>query len=208
MDRVRTLRGGTPQASRAWQAGDLLLLGLYLYLRQNPDGQIPDQTEDPSRPHASEAQEDKSGNVEAHAPPDPRPGKVAAPCRPGLLQLLRRANQCQGTGRVPASCHRPVAAHVATSQPKGSDDVGTDDQVGGRLASETDYPSSLAKRSLCRHTPEVGAACGKAARTALCGGRGVTRVPTARCASQSWCDPAGESPAQVRGSVRLVASVA
>ena len=25
---------------------------------------------------------------------------------------------------------------------------------------------------------------------------------------QSWCDPAGESPAQVRGSVRLVASVA
>jgi hypothetical protein len=24
----------------------------------------------------------------------------------------------------------------------------------------------------------------------------------------SWCDPAGESPAQVRGSVRLVASVA
>jgi hypothetical protein len=25
---------------------------------------------------------------------------------------------------------------------------------------------------------------------------------------QSWCDPAGESPAQVRRSVRLVASVA
>jgi hypothetical protein len=28
------------------------------------------------------------------------------------------------------------------------------------------------------------------------------------CARQSWCDPAGESPAQVRGNVRLVASVA
>src|SRR5712691_1572140 len=27
--------------------------------------------------------------------------------------------------------------------------------------------------------PEVGAVCGKAARTDLCGGRGVTRVPTA-----------------------------
>ena len=26
--------------------------------------------------------------------------------------------------------------------------------------------------------------------------------------AQSWCDPAGESPAQVRSSVRLVASVA
>jgi hypothetical protein len=37
----------------------------------------------------------------------------------------------------------------------------------------------LAERSLCRHTPEVGAVCGKAARTVLCGGREVTRVPTA-----------------------------
>ena len=42
-------------------------------------------------------------------------------------------------------------------------------------------------------------------------GRGAcdeTHVPTATCARQSWCDPAGESPAQVRSSVRLVASVA
>jgi hypothetical protein len=28
------------------------------------------------------------------------------------------------------------------------------------------------------------------------------------CARQNWCDPAGVSPAQVRSSVRLVASVA
>ena len=42
-------------------------------------------------------------------------------------------------------------------------------------------------------------------------GRGAcdeTHVPTATCARQSWCDPAGGSPAQVRSSVRLVASVA
>src|SRR5580704_300472 len=32
--------------------------------------------------------------------------------------------------------------------------------------------------------PEVGAVCGKAARTALCGGREVTRVPTA---SRNFC---------------------
>ena len=36
----------------------------------------------------------------------------------------------------------------------------------------------------CRHIPEVGAVCGKAARTDLCGGREVTRVPTASCASR------------------------
>ena len=51
--------------------------------------------------------------------------------------------------------------------------MGTDDAAGGRLASETDHPPSLAERSLRRHTPEVGAVCGKAARTVLCGGRSV-----------------------------------
>ena len=34
-------------------------------------------------------------------------------------------------------------------------------------------------RQLVRHTPEVGAVCGKAARTVLCGGRDENRVPTA-----------------------------
>src|SRR5260221_3434383 len=86
--------------------------------------------------------------------------------------------------------------------------MGSDDALGGRLAPETDHPPSLAERSLRRHTPEVGAVCGKAARTVPCGGRSVMSVPTASCASRSWCDPAGESPVQVRSSVRLVASVA
>ena len=30
--------------------------------------------------------------------------------------------------------------------------------------------------NLCRHTPEVGAVCGKAARTVLCGGRAMKRT--------------------------------
>src|SRR5436309_11608946 len=60
--------------------------------------------------------------------------------------------------------------------------MGTDDAVGGRLASETEHPPSLAERSLRRHTPEVGAVCGKAARTVLCGGRSVMGVPTASAA--------------------------
>src|SRR5437764_2540758 len=62
--------------------------------------------------------------------------------------------------------------------------------------------------AICRHTPEVGAVCGKAARTVLCGGRAMKRssLPL-RAPAASWCDPAGGSPAQVRGSARLVASV-
>jgi hypothetical protein len=81
-----------------------------------------------------------------------------------------------GTECVPASCDRPPATHAAASQPEGSDDVGTDDAAGGCLASKTDYPPSLAEPSLCRRTPEVGAVCGKAARTVLCGGRAMKRA--------------------------------
>ena len=34
-------------------------------------------------------------------------------------------------------------------------------------------------RQIRRHPPEVGAVCGKAARTVLCGGRSAMSVPTA-----------------------------
>ena len=54
--------------------------------------------------------------------------------------------------------------------------VGADDDPGGRMAPETEHPPSLAERSLCRHTPKVGAVCGKAARTDLGGGRAMKRA--------------------------------
>src|SRR5262249_16650566 len=101
---------------------------------------------------------------------------MAVARRSWLLQLSRSANQRPCTGRVPAPCRRPLAAHAAASQPQGLHHVGTDDAAGGGLAPETDHPSSLAERSLRRHTPKVGAVCGKAARTVLCGGRAMKRT--------------------------------
>src|SRR5262245_65894411 len=107
---------------------------------------------------------------------DGHSGEMAVARRSWLLQLSRRADQRPCTGRVPAPCRRPLAAHAAASQPQGLHHVGTDDAAGGGLAPETDHPSSLAKRSLRRHTPKVGAVCGKAARTVLCGGRAMKRT--------------------------------
>ena len=77
---------------------------------------------------------------------------------------------------------------ASTAQSKGRLDVGTDREAGSRLPSQTPHPSSLAKRALCRQTPKVGAVCGKAARTDLCGGRAVMDVPTAILAPIS-CRP-------------------
>ena len=133
--------------------------------------QIPASAEEPAGPHEGEAADDQGGAAAAHAPVDPRAGAMAEAGRGRLLQLPCRADQRACPGRVPAPCHRPLAAHATASQPEGSDDVGADDATGGRVAPETKHPTSLAERSLCRHTPEVGAACGKVARAVLCGGR-------------------------------------
>src|ERR1700722_17230231 len=70
----------------------------------------------------------------------------------------------------------------------------TDEEAGGRLAPKTVYHPSLAQRAVRRHSPEVGAVCGKVARTDLCGGREVTRVPTATVAN-------GESIVSIRHSL-------
>ena len=51
-----------------------------------------------------------------------------------------------------------------------------DSEPGSRVTGAGPHTASIR-----RHTPEVGAVCGKAACTDLCGGREVTRVPTANC---------------------------
>src|ERR1051325_6189429 len=61
-----------------------------------------------------------------------------------------------------------------------------DQTAGGRLAPKTAHPSPLAQPAVRRYTPEVGAVCGKAASTDLCGGREATRVPTATGHDRHW----------------------
>src|SRR4051812_4880374 len=57
--------------------------------------------------------------------------------------------------------------------------MATNDRAAKSMASKTANHTSLAKQTLRRQTPEVGAVCGNTARTDLCGGRVVTCVPTA-----------------------------
>src|SRR5438094_6651927 len=72
-----------------------------------------------------------------------------------------------------------MAAHTQPSQPEGPYRLGADEVDRRGLAPETQNPLSLAPTAFCRHTPKVGAVCGKAARTVLCGGRSAMSVPTA-----------------------------
>src|SRR6516162_6170633 len=80
--------------------------------------------------------------------------------------------------------------------------LGTDDEAGGRLAPKTDHPPSLAQRSLCRHAPEVGAVCGKAARTDLCGGRAMKSASLPLPAQREGEGTLWENPAAPTALVR------
>src|SRR5882757_4806213 len=90
------------------------------------------------------------------------------PCRPTIRRW-----------RIPLLRHRTLAAIAQATQSERRHDLGADYAVGQRLAPETGYPSSMAKNTLRRYAPKVGAVCGKAARTVLCGGRSAMSVPTA-----------------------------
>ena len=195
--RVRPLCGGPPQAARARQAGDLQLPGLHLHLRQDLARANSRSNGRPGATACGRSSRDQGGAATAHASADPR----------------SRGNGCGRSSRGYFNYHAvPTNARALHAfrhhvidlwrralrrrSQKDRHDVDTDDAAGGRLAPETDDPSSLAERSLCRHTPEVGAVCGKAARPDLCGGRTVKRasLPLPEGARQSWRD----QPVQVR----------
>ena len=72
-----------------------------------------------------------------------------------------------------------MASNAPAAEPEGQDTLDQDGETGRGLPPKTENPSSLARCALRRQTPEVGAGCLNWASPDLCGGRGVTRVPTA-----------------------------
>jgi hypothetical protein len=61
--------------------------------------------------------------------------------------------------------------------------------------------------SSCRHTPEVGAVCGKAARTVLCGGRAMKRTSLPLHSSPAFGRPWRMKNGSYYGEVRLLVPV-
>src|SRR5262245_2505173 len=96
-----------------------------------------------------------------------------------LLQLSCRADQPASPRRIPRYGRQRLAAGPPPTQPKVHREPGTGARACRNLAPQTAHPAPLAQPAVCRHAPEVGAVCGKAARTVLCGGRTAMSVPTA-----------------------------
>jgi len=109
----------------------------------------------------------------------PEQGQWLAPGGAWIFPVPRRADQCQKPERLSLPHNEPLAACAATAQPEGSNHVGPNRSTRGRVPALATYPSSMAQRSLCRHSPKVGAECPNRARSDLCGGRSAMSVPTA-----------------------------
>src|SRR5262245_57078319 len=101
---------------------------------------------------------------------------------------------------------RPRAARAALMRARDQGECGPAKHVPG---SEPDAPDAVpamrvtgagthtarGERSPGRHSPEVGAGCGKAARPDLCGGRAMKRTSLVRCrllGEQTFAEQRGE----------------
>jgi hypothetical protein len=97
----------------------------------------------------------------------------------GLLCLSCGAHEHARPLEFPLPRPRPLATRTAPAQPTGSHDLEEHGSAGRSLAAYAPDIPPVAISALPRQTPKVGAVCGKAARTVLCGGRSVMSVPTA-----------------------------
>ena len=120
------------------------------------------------RPRDGAVRMGKAAKAEAH---DARTGEVR------LLHSTWEADEQGretgggvGGGKGGGQGERGPAKHAPDTGP-GKRVTGAGPCTRGRKA--------MAKRALLRQTPEAGARCVSSARRDLCGGRGVTRVPTA-----------------------------
>jgi hypothetical protein len=82
------------------------------------------------------------------------------------------------TNKAERSAAELVERRVGTEGNAHQQSTHLDSEPGSRVTGAGVHTARIR-----RHTPEVGAVCGKAARTDLCGGREVTRVPTA---NRTW----------------------
>ena len=170
-----------PEKRGLGQAGDLQLPGLHLHLRQNAAGQIPALAEVPAGPHAGEAAGDQGGTAAADASADPRTGGVAAGRSSPATSTTTR---CRPTFRALRSVPllRDPMLWLRALRRRSQKDRTTWERMK-RLADDwLPKPRILhpwpEQRFAVKH-PRWEPYAGNPLGTDLCGGRAVTRVPTA-----------------------------
>src|SRR3954469_12585630 len=97
----------------------------------------------------------------------------------GALRLLRGPDQPPGRAGAAPSREGALVPELAATGPEAPAHVAAHERHRQAASAHAVRPSSVARATLSRQTPAVGAVCLNWARTDLCGGRPETAVPTA-----------------------------
>ena len=97
----------------------------------------------------------------------------------GALQLLRRPREYAKSEELSDPSGAAVVSSLKATEPTPSPPVVALPVFGQAMDSQASDRASLPEYAVLRHSPEVGAVCGKSARTDLRGGCRETGIPTA-----------------------------
>jgi hypothetical protein len=100
-----------------------------------------------------------------------------------ILCIPRGADKLPGTRAVPRSHCSALEARTSAAKPERTANLEENAETRRCLVTTTAHSSSLARATLRRHSPKVGAVCLNRACTDLSGGRSARNVPTGKNAS-------------------------
>lgn len=123
--------------------------------------------------------ENRGGAASHPAFADRRAGALAGNRAQRALRLLRSSDQPSGGACAAQSRHDALVPESTATEPEASADLVAHECHCREIPAATTRPASMARATLPRQPPEVGAVCVNCARTDLRGGRSAMSVPTA-----------------------------
>ena len=182
-DRVRQTCRARPDGPGGGQTGDFRLPGFHPHLHAHETWRLHAVAAHTARAQAGEAPGNHGRPAAPLAPGRRRTGPLAGQrdarifripsrSRPTRAPWARSAITSSIFGDAPCAGAANEIARPGPTWPGASD-------PGPALPAQAQDHSPLAGPAIPRQIPKVGAVCGNAARTVLCGGRAVMRVPTA-----------------------------
>ena len=171
--------GGRSRGSRSRQTGDFQLPAFHLHLRQIAEGQVPDPQDIPPGPRAGETQRGERRTANAHAPAAAGNRQVAGAGRANFMNYHAVPTNSRAVDGFRELRALALVPRRSAARRPGQDRLEPDHAVRRPPPPRSAYPSTPRQRSALPSDTRGGAVCEKVARTVLCGGRAVMRVPTA-----------------------------
>ncbi len=160
--------GPAPAGRRG--TGAVHVSGIYASLRKEQSWELHRLEADGTETPGSETAANQADASEADARAGAEGRGVARACAARVLSVSRSAGKLAEPEAVSPTDRPLLVARVITAQPARSSGRGAHCSTSESLAAEAPIGAPLSRGPVCRQISKVGAVCGNAARTDLCGG--------------------------------------